>query len=138
MLPSLKIRTLDKAFSRAKDGPCSSSDDIVAAREHQTSKARNPTFDTPFSTRLFQLLLSKRQERGHNMQRKLQQHKFNLGNGAFVPNVRNYKSTAPATFSCNLDRVLSRHMQTHDCDLLHHCSLQARRRRANVLDTSYI
>ena len=75
--------TLDKASSRAKDGTCSSSDDIVAAWEHKKCKARNPTFDTPYSTCLFQLLLSKRQEREHNKQRKLQQHKFNLGNGPF-------------------------------------------------------
>ena len=83
LLPSLKTRTLDKASSRAKDGTCSSCDDIVAAREHQKCKVRTPTFDTPYSTCLFQLLLSKRQERKHNEQRKLQQHQFNLGNGAF-------------------------------------------------------
>ena len=63
LLPSLKTRTLDQASSRAKDGTCSSSDDIVAAREHQKCKARNPTLDTPYSTCLFQLLPSKRQER---------------------------------------------------------------------------
>ena len=83
LLPSLKTRTMDKASSRAKDGACSSCDDIVAAREHQKCKARTPTFDTPYSTCLFQLLLSKRQERKHNEQQKLQQHEFHQGNGAF-------------------------------------------------------
>ena len=77
-----RLETLDKASSRAKDGTCSSCDDIVAAREHKKCKARTPTFDTPYSTCLFQLLLLKRQERKHNEHRKLQQHEFNLGNGA--------------------------------------------------------
>ena len=56
---------------------------LMAPWQHQKCKARNPAFDTPYSTCLFQLLLSKRQEREHNEQRKLQQQKLNLGNGTF-------------------------------------------------------